>query len=207
MPARAVAPPPRRHALGLPAGSVRALLAFMVLGLLWALAYFTSEKDLPVTFIYLQYLMVLILAHYFASHGSSIGQAHGRSPLGLPSGSVRLLLLGGFAGLVVFLYRTNREFNPMASVPVMLPLIMLSAFFVGYIMTKTVHKLSGGQGEPPWFQDILAWVALIAMIGLATLVLLHGVIHVSLPAELHVDSTYWETTVAAIVGFYFGARS
>src|SRR5260370_37946074 len=83
LPARAINQQPRRHALGLPAGSVRALLAFMVLGLLWALAYSAQEKDLPVTFVYLQYLMVLILAHYFAAHGSSIGgQTHTRSPLG-----------------------------------------------------------------------------------------------------------------------------
>ena len=59
----------RRHALGLPAGSVRALLAFMVLAVLWLLALYglTPSGQVPLTFIYLQYVMILILAHFFAA--------------------------------------------------------------------------------------------------------------------------------------------
>src|SRR5579871_6212471 len=64
--------PPPRHALGLPAGSVRALLALSVLGLLWLLALqpmpgqsqAVGEIKLPTVFMDLQILMVLILAHY-----------------------------------------------------------------------------------------------------------------------------------------------
>src|SRR4051812_32540137 len=72
------APPPvqTRHALGLPAGSVRALLAFGILGLSWLLVWrysTASDTKLPLEFIYLQYLGVLILAHFFAAHGGSIG--------------------------------------------------------------------------------------------------------------------------------------
>src|SRR5258707_13249355 len=95
-----------RHALGLPAGSVRALLAFGVLGYLWVLALaptregkslLTENLQASQAFIYLQFLMVLILAHFFTAHGRSIGhQVSRRSPLGLPRGSVRILLLGGY---------------------------------------------------------------------------------------------------------------
>src|SRR5579885_1827161 len=50
-----------RHALGLPAGSVRALLGFMVMGLVWTLMLLGKEVPL-----YLQYLMFMILGHYYA---------------------------------------------------------------------------------------------------------------------------------------------
>src|SRR5262249_40544972 len=104
--------PPRRHALGLPAGSIRALLAFGVLALLWALLLnYVRQKGegadlpkLPVDFIYLQYLMILILAHFFTAHGHTIGpKVSTGSPLGLPRGSIRFLLLLGVLGLAYYL--------------------------------------------------------------------------------------------------------
>ena len=69
-------PTPRRFALGLPAGSVRALLALAVLGLLWAVALThphgetvsDADKHLPTILIALQILMVLILVHFFTAH-------------------------------------------------------------------------------------------------------------------------------------------
>src|SRR5438876_10483917 len=104
------APQYRRHALGLPAGSIRALLAFMVLAVLWLLALFANRaegeayalaKPLPLAFIYLQYVMILILAHFFAAHGNTIGrQVSPHSPLHLPAGTVRFLLLVGYLGLI-----------------------------------------------------------------------------------------------------------
>ena len=102
----------QRHALGLPAGSVRALLAFMVLGTLWCLVVFTKDEKIPVAYVYLQYVMILILAHFFASHGNTIGKhVSPHSPLGLPSGSVRFLLLAGYLGLIVWLFYNRREFE------------------------------------------------------------------------------------------------
>src|SRR5262245_43876847 len=80
-------PRPTRHPLGLPAGTVRALLAFSVLGMLWTIALTTKDRHLPLFFVYLIYLIVLILAHYFAAHGNSIAHIPGeRHPLGLPRG-------------------------------------------------------------------------------------------------------------------------
>src|SRR5207245_7319491 len=105
MPPAAVAPQYRRHALGLPAGSIRALLAFLVLAVLWLLALFANRAEgetyatrpLPLAFVYLQYVMILILAHFFAAHGSTIGRhVSPSSPLHLPSGTVRFLLLVGY---------------------------------------------------------------------------------------------------------------
>src|SRR5262245_10900741 len=91
-----------RHALGMPAGSVRALLAFGVLGYLWILVLPISDRGKPPitaqpnaghAFLFLQLLIVMILAHFFAAHGRTIGGVVSRrSPLALPRGSVRFLL-------------------------------------------------------------------------------------------------------------------
>src|SRR5258708_35691478 len=85
-----------RHPLGLPAGSIRALLTFIVLGLVWALMVF--QKDIP---LYLFYLMFLIVGSFFAAHGRSIaGPASGSaSPLHLPRGTLRGLIILGCAAV------------------------------------------------------------------------------------------------------------
>src|SRR5207249_4238289 len=126
------APLPRRHALGLPAGSIRALLALGILGLLWGLAL-KNPHELPKSFIYLLFLMLLILAHYFAAHGKSVGPVKERSALGLPRGSIRFLLMAGFVGLAYYLYRTDTQFVYPDSGPLFfLIALLLSGFFVCY---------------------------------------------------------------------------
>src|SRR5262249_9990285 len=78
-----IQPRPERHALGLAAGSVRALLALGVLTLLWVVVLSNYGGQLKPIYVYLQYLFVLILAHFFAAHGSSISSAKDQpSPLG-----------------------------------------------------------------------------------------------------------------------------
>src|SRR5690242_8953334 len=96
---------PQRHALGLAAGSIRALLALGVLALLWVVVVTSYGGELKPIYIYLQYLFILILAHYFAAHGSTIkGIKDQASPLGLPRGSVRFLLVAGYVGLIAWMY-------------------------------------------------------------------------------------------------------
>ena len=72
---RAPLPPGyQRHALGLPAGSIRAMLALGILGLLWLLVLrYDDNHKLPVEFVYLQFLMLLMLASYLTAHGKTIG--------------------------------------------------------------------------------------------------------------------------------------
>jgi hypothetical protein len=203
------APQYRRHALGLPAGSVRALLAFMVLAVLWLLALYgqTDQGKLPLTFVYLQYVMILVLAHFFAAHGNTIGQhISARSPLGLPAGSVRFLLLAGYVGLIVWLIYNRREFEESPEGKLTMPLVLVSGFILGFVVTKMVHVVSGPQ-LPFWFQDVQAWVALLSMLGLTILVLVHTVINPTLQLSQQITTGTVETIVAGLVGFYFGARS
>ncbi|HZY83943.1 MAG TPA: hypothetical protein VFE78_03875 [Gemmataceae bacterium] len=207
--------PPPRHALGLPAGSVRAILAFAVLAMLWVLALrplisgqSLAEFKLPVEFVYLQIVMVLILAHFFAAHGGSIGpHAGGRSPLGLPRGSVRFLLLAGYLGLAAYLFHTQPAFEvPVQKAFFLLLLVLFSGFFFGHLLTAAVRGVSGGT-LPFWFQDIQAWVALLSMGVLAVLMIIELFINPSLSLENKIDMPTLEAILAGLVGFYFGARS
>jgi hypothetical protein len=212
-PVRPAVPP--RHALGLPAGSIRAILAFAVLAMLWVIALrplikgqSLAEFQLPVEFVYLQIVMVLILAHFFAAHGGSIGpHTGGRSPLGLPRGSVRFILLAGYLGLAVYLYRTQPKYEvPGQRAFFLLLLLLFSGFFLGHLLTAAVRGASGGL-LPFWFQDIQAWVALLAMGALAVLMVVELFINPSLSLENKIDMPTLEAVLAGLVGFYFGARS
>jgi hypothetical protein len=198
-----------RHALRLPAGSVRAILAFLVLGVLWLLAVYgmTPDGKVPVTFIYLQYVMILIIAHFFVAHGSTIGKHISRhNPLGLPAGSIRFLLLAGYIGLIAWLLKNKREFEPVETEHITLPLVLMAGFLLGYLITRIVGAASSGE-LPPWFQDFQAWFALVGGFGLAVIIFIRLFIFPHLEEQYHFKLTTMETIVSALIGFYFGARS
>ena len=204
-----------RHALGLPAGSIRAILALGVLGYLWVLVLSHSKDGVSVladprasqAFIYMQVLMVLILAHFYTAHGKTIGSAvSDRSPLGLPRGSVRVILLSAYLGLAFYMYQHHTSFSIPETGPVFLSLaILISSFVLGHFITWVVRGVTGGM--PAWFQDIQAWFALIALLTLGIIVIIRLVINYSLPYEKQIDPEIVEMILAGFVGFYFGARS
>src|SRR5207253_2180261 len=102
--------PIRRHPLGLPAGSVRALLTFIVLGLIWALMY--QHDDIPP---YLFYLMFLIIGSFFAAHGHTISVpgSGAAAPLHMPRGSLRALIILGFAAILGYRYYLNHDLKSL----------------------------------------------------------------------------------------------
>jgi len=199
-----------RHALNLPAGSVRAILAFGVLGLLWLLVlYYTNQaKQLPLIFIYLQVLMVLILGHYFTAHGHSIGKhISTHSPLGLPNGTVRVLLVVAYAGLAYFMFNHHASFEyPPKGDFVLLLGLLLGGYVLGNLLTHMVRGVNDDE-LPAWYQDIQAWLAILAVIGMGVLMVYRLLIDPQLPEDLKVGLVSIDATLAAIVGFYFGSRS
>ncbi len=205
----ATVPVYQRHALGMPAGSIRAILALGVLGLMWLLVWrYDDNHRLPLEFIYLEYLMLLMLASYFMAHGKTIGHlVSQRSPLGLPSGVVRILLMAGYLGLAGFMwYKGTYQFEePLTAPPFLLILLLLGTFFTGYLLTTLMHWISGAV-LPPAYQDIQAWVAIMAFLGMAFLAMWHLFISPSLTVKYDVPIPL-EAALAAAVGFYFGARS
>src|SRR5262245_28083854 len=207
--------PKPRHALNMPAGSIRALLAFGVLASLWVLVLRPGGDEGPLAnpeaslaFIYLQFLMILILAPFFTAHGHTIGsQVSNRSPLGLPKGTVRFLLLAGYLGLAAYLLHTKPRFEmPETGNMILLPLVLITGFFLGHVITGGMWVLAGGT-LPAWFQDLQAWVALVALFLLGAIIIVRLVINTSLPLESRIDIPLTEAILAGLVGFYFGARS
>ncbi len=196
-------PVPRRHALGLPAGSVRALLGLSVLASLWAMAI-VHPKHMPATFVYLTILKLFILVHYFAAHGkhTTAGQKHA---LGLPSGTIRLVLMGGFAGLLTFLYKNSTQIEmPDGQKLYLLMGLLLAGLFIGHVLTGAFRSTTGHL--PAWYQDVQAWLALLAGAGLLVLVMVYGVINPSVEPEQQVNLEHIEAGLAALIGFYFGSR-
>ena len=200
-------PVPYRHALGMPAGSIRALLALSVLASLWVMAL-VHPKVLPATFVYLTLLKLFILVHYYASHSKTMGLAVStKHALGLPRGTVRIVLLGGFAGLLTYLWKEQIPIAmPEAQKMYLLIAVLLAGFFTGYVLTKVFRSSNGSL--PSWYQDIQAWLALLAAVALMVLVIVYGVINPSVEdpeKQLTLDRV--ETGLAGLIGFYFGARS
>jgi hypothetical protein len=210
-----------RHALGMPAGSVRAMLAFAILGYLWVMALGTDSKGngllsqgedtkVPATtaFIYLQLTMVLVLCHFVVAHGKSIGSRVSRSsPLWMPRGSVRVLLLAGYFGLAYWTYRFHPDYpKPNVELVIIVVALVLAAFLVGHLSTRVMHWFSGPV-LPFWFLDVQAWFSLIALALLFYVLIGRLVINTSISPDARLTFQYSEAAMAAFVGFYFGARS
>jgi hypothetical protein len=203
---------PPRHALGWPPGSVRAMLALMVTLLVCALMLIPPrrpEEVIPIP-TYLIYLLFLVLGHYFAARGHMRGQGSSwrEQPLYLPRGCVRLILLASLIGTCVYRYVTDPvgfEKQLLASVESlqafpMLPVVVLTGFFLGALVRMVI-----GHYPPAWFQDLEAWLSLIAVLMMSVATLIHLVIQPSLSGELNLS--FWEAMLSAIVAFYFGERS
>src|SRR2546427_12038141 len=102
---RPAAAAPVRYPLAMPPGSVRAILTFIVMGLVWALMLQPPDKGIGIP-LYLYYLMFLVLGSFFAAHGRSIAapDAASASPLYLPRGTLRTLLILGFLAVLGWKY-------------------------------------------------------------------------------------------------------
>ena len=201
----------RRHALGLPAGSVRALHVLIIVGLTCALIAWPGAQAVVIP-PYLIYLIFLMMGHYFASHGVSIanrdtGQP---SPLYLPGGTVRLLVILALGGAVGWKLYSNpdalqRQFEvsvqALAEQP-LVPVMILGGFFLGVILRGIV----GRSNPPQWLQDFEAWLSIIALIGLGVAAMIHLVIVPSLEVPW-LPLPMWEGILGAVIAFYFGERS
>lgn len=204
-------PAARRHALGLPAGSVRAAhvlgIVALVCGLLFVPQRHQTSVHVPP---YLIYLLFLALGHYFGSHGVSIA-ARGSDqakPLYLPGGTVRLLVLVALGATIGWHLYSNpddlrRHFEASldeVKTQPYLPLAILAGFFLGVVL----RTLMGAEPPQAW-QDIEAWISILALVGLLIAAIVHLVIGASLTEKLSLPVS--EGILGAVIAFYFGARS
>jgi hypothetical protein len=204
---KTVLAPVPRHPLGLPQGSVRAVLSLTIVGLFWLLLLLPADKDVQVP-LYLYFLLGLVLL-FFASHGRSIapqGTTH-RSPLGLPRGSIRGIIVVGTIAVIVWCIRSNPSLliARLTPTPEQLPqwpyllMVLLGGFFLGWIIRL------GPWRNLYWFQDVQAWVSLVAMILLGAEIVIHLFIRPHMEQEI--DLPLVEETLLGVVAFYFGVRS
>jgi hypothetical protein len=196
------------YAFGLPAGSVRALLALTIFGGIWAWMYRRPDAEVPA---YLRDLMFIVMGHYFAARRKAESADVGPPPLYLPRGSVRTLLLAGcatVAGALVWQHRMLAHDAGEAAARLShagVTLILVAGFMLGVVAAHLSRN-----GVPRWLEDLRAAVSLAA--GAALLLLAFDLVHVPAGGRLH-DVQRWllqyrvEDVLAAVVGFYFGSRS
>jgi hypothetical protein len=202
------ATPVQRHALGLPAGSVRAAQVLGVVGLVCAIILIPTQTPIALP-PYLVYLLFLMFGHYFAAHGVTMATRDdpAPSPLYLPGGLVRLFIVAALAGAIGWkmysdearLYQQfEMSLDGLKKQPFM-PVVILGGFILGVI----VRAIVGRTNPPVALQDLEAWLALISLVALASAAVIHLVINPS----VNLDLPHWEGFVGAVMAFYFGERS
>jgi hypothetical protein len=203
----------RRHALGLPAGSIRATHVLGVVGLVCAIILIPPREGEPIAIPpYLIYLTFLLLGHFFAAHGKSIATRDdpSPSPLYLPGGVVRVLVVLALVGTIGWkLYsdpdglmeQYKKSLEELQNQPLM-PVVILGGFIVGVILHAIVVRES-----PPAWQDFEAWVSVLALFGLGIAAVIHLFIQTTTTSEFMRSMPVWESILGGLVAFYFGARS
>jgi hypothetical protein len=198
--------PVYRQPLGLPAGSIRAALSLLIVGLFLLLLALPSDKQVVIP-LYLYFLLCMVLV-FFAAHGHSIapeGVAH-PSPWWLPRGTLRLLITLAIIGVVAWQFYVDPEkvidrVTPHPGQLAQWPYLMMSlvgGFLLGWLIRR------GPWRDAYWFQDLRAWIALIAMLILCGEILVRAFINPNI-AEGH-NVPFMERLLVAIVAFYFGVR-
>lgn len=193
-----------RHPLGLPAGSVRALLTLLVVGYIIGQTW----RGLPLRLLWTETLMI-VLAHYFTSRRfvqlspelRETLEADGRiepeeNPLYLPKHSVRTLIVGGFLLLAIQLARQNRLLEPQAAAI----LGTVGAYFLGILFRLGSTAIFGEARPPNWWVDGKALFTILVVGG--TIVVHAG----GWAGHLPFDAKHLENLTMGLVLFYFGSR-
>ena len=200
------------HALGLPSGSIRALLAILVFGTTWALLLLQPGAEVP---DYLRDLLFIIMGHYFAArHRAAEDPGPGPPPLFLPRGSVRVLLIAGSIAVAVLLFRRG-QLTALDQNPGVVTLLLVGGFLLGVALNAAMTWWKNrGHRTPRFVEDIRAILSTAAAGLLIFLVLNRLLLLVPpdridrlIPPAIHLGRFGPEHLLAAVVGFYFGSRS
>ncbi len=192
--------------LGLPTGSIRGLLALQITVIFLLLLLVPKENQVPIPLnIYFLLSMVMV---FFVAHGASIPErAHpSPSPLWLPGGTLRVLMLGSaVAGLVYLGVSHPERFDRLTPNPDQFVnwKYYLAATAGGFALGHVIKIFPVPHG---WgFYTFQAWAALIAMASLLIETILQVFVKPTLAEML--DFVTWQCVVTAIVAFYYGVRS
>lgn len=200
------------HALGLPSGSIRALLAILVFATVWALLLVQPSAEVP---DYLRDLLFIIMGHYFAArHRASDDPEPGPPPLFLPRGSVRLLLIAGSIAVAVLLFRRG-QLTALDQNPGVVTLLLVGGFLLGVAMNAVMSWWRNRGHRPPRLVEDFRALLSVAAAGILIFLVLNRPLSMVptaqidglIPAGLHLGRFGPEHVLAAVVGFYFGSCS
>jgi hypothetical protein len=191
--------------LGLPVGSIRAILTLFVVAVVTVSVAQDREQELDL--IWTETLLIA-MAHYFTARrfvslppdvlkkiqleGVLEQESH---PLFLPKHSIRFLILASFGGLAYFLYREHRLMEPRA----VSLLGIVSAYVLGSVFRgigSWFGRKTGKQPSSAW-GDLKAIVVLLAM-AIAGIPELMGMSDM-MPPIVH-------KVALGLMLFYFGSR-
>ena len=180
--------------LNLPRGSVRALITLTLMGVLWTLMLL--DRALPLV---LCYLALMALSSYFGTRGGDMVTDSKRCPLFLPRGSIRILVVVGFAVVAYFLWDQGRLTVDMRDRSAAM-LVLVAALSVGLLARKLADALSRGAATPTRqaFENlksvfVLALTAFLALVWIVA------------PAKPEVENL--ALLSAPLLVFYFGSRN
>ena len=197
--------PRAKKTLGLPPGSIRALLTLMTVGFIVA----QTARGIEVKLLWFESLMI-VLAHYFAHRRFVPLSPEMRErlkaealleddvhPLHLPKHSLRTIIVLSFVGLGIYLACKHRFFDPVA-VPVF---VTVGSYFLGIGFGALGEWWMKGRPVKgaSWFDDVRALVTVLA-IALTIVVQVFGwQDRIPYGAKL-------EILPLALMLFYFGSR-
>jgi hypothetical protein len=197
---------PKRPPLGLPAGSVRALLCLIIVSFL----VIQTARGVRVDVVWSEALMIT-LAHYFTTRRfvplsqelraklEVVGEIEpDESPLYLPKHSVRILLVGAFAGLALYLHTHHRLFEAQSlSLLISVGAYLLGITARGFLAWWSRHT---GLTSPAWWVDLKALATLAIVLSAVGLQLL-GV------GQVHgIETSRLQDFSLGLVLYYFGSR-
>ena len=194
-----------RPPLGLPPGSIRGLLAIQITSIFWI--FLLTPSDTVRIPLNLYFLLALVMV-FFVAHGKSIARKDEPtpSPLWLPGGTLRFLILAGTAAVLVYVaVRHPDRLDRLTPHPDQLKnwKYYLSGLGIGFVLGYGTRILPFRNA---WsFQAFQAWIAVIAMAILFLHIIFEVIINFSL--EVPIDPIAWHTAVTAIAAFYYGSRS
>lgn len=198
-------PQPERTPLGLPAGSIRSILALTVMIAFWLYVSLPKIEKVP---LHIECLFMTVLL-FFVAHGKTIrgdGQG-GHSPLYLPKGTLRYLIIFGTMGIVGYqLYidapglmeRFRPDDQDFKRWPYLYATLLLG-FFAGWSISRFSWK------NWPAYQDFQAWVAILALLSMLAECLYR--VFVNPKAHIIDDRVIWECILVGVYAFYYGNRS
>jgi hypothetical protein len=198
--------PKLRAPLGIPSGSIRALLTILVTGFI----VLQTAEDKKIGLLWSETLMIM-LAHYFTSRRfvelprdlreqlEAEGKLpHDAQPLYLPKHTIRGLIILAFVGLAWYLHREGRLFTSQA----LTILGTVGAYFLGILVkaVKSWFNRHGAHKPANWWDDLKAIITLCMVVATIAVELFQ------LGDKLPLTQEQLESTMLGFILFYFGSR-